>query len=103
VVKTLKVAGPRDWPACVSRSVQTRGEAHAPSGVCHGLANHRLSARRRIAKAQKGLPAAARGETYTSNGRTQMYALGLRAAWTAQRNGFTAVREAHAGQTHVPL
>jgi hypothetical protein len=33
---------------------------HATSGVCHGLANHRPSARRGIAKAQKVFPAALR-------------------------------------------
>jgi hypothetical protein len=33
-----------------------QGSAHAPSGVCQGLANHRLSGRCRIAKAQKVCP-----------------------------------------------
>jgi hypothetical protein len=40
----------------IGRGVQTMGEAYTPSGVCQGSANHRLSVRRRIAKAQKGLP-----------------------------------------------
>jgi hypothetical protein len=32
------------------------------------------------------------GETHASNGHTGMDALGLRAAWTAQGNGFTPSR-----------
>jgi len=38
-------------------------------------------------------PAASiRGEPHAANGRPGMVALGLREAWRAQRNGFTAVR-----------
>jgi hypothetical protein len=37
-----------------------QGSSHATSGVCQGSANHRLSVRRRMAKARKGLPAALR-------------------------------------------
>jgi hypothetical protein len=37
-----------------------QGSSHATSGVCHGLANHRLSARCTIARAQKVSPGALR-------------------------------------------
>jgi hypothetical protein len=44
------------------------------------------------AEAQKGSPAAAKGETHASNGWPWKATLGLRAAGTAKRNGFTAAR-----------
>lgn len=42
----------------MGRGVKNMGSSHATSGVCQGQANHWLSARRRIAKAQKVLPEA---------------------------------------------
>jgi hypothetical protein len=48
-----------------------------------------------------------RGETYTSNGRTRMYALGLRGAGTAQRNELTPAQNLIKGfplnVTHIPI
>ena len=41
---------------------------------------------------QDVFPAGPRGRTHAFGGRTSMYALGLRKAWKAQRNGFTPIR-----------
>jgi hypothetical protein len=41
------------------------------------------------------LSAAPVGRTHTFDGRPRMDALGLREAWTAERNGFTAVRNTY--------
>jgi hypothetical protein len=57
--------------------------------------NHRLSARCRIAIAQKVFPASPRGETHASNRRPRTVALGLREARTAQRTGLTPARPIH--------
>jgi hypothetical protein len=72
---------------------EKQGSSHATSGFCHGSANHRLSARCGIARAQKVFPAGPpRGETHASNGWPCTATQGLRAAWIAQRNGFTPIR-----------
>jgi hypothetical protein len=85
------------------------------------MANHRLSARSTIAKAQRVSPGASRGRSHAIDGWPMTATQGLRAAWTTtrsvgerlqgdterergvrreapntpQRNGFTAVRKAN--------
>src|ERR1700689_5106665 len=58
-----------------------------------GRANHWLSKRCRIAKAQKVSLGASRGGTHASSGGLRTDAPGLREAWTAQRNGLAAFRK----------
>jgi hypothetical protein len=57
-----------------------------------GLDRSEAGAEASRAKAQKVFPAAAKGETHASNGWPGKATLRLREAWTAQRNGLTAVR-----------
>jgi hypothetical protein len=79
----------------VFRSVQTRVRRIRRTGFAR-KGDHRLFGRSTEAKARKGLSAAAKGEAYTPNGRTWTYALGLREAGTAKRNGSTAARKTNA-------
>ncbi len=93
-IGTTRPAGRPHAPAGSANHVMGRekqGSSHATSGFAM-TANPGLSARSRITRARKVFPAASMGETHASNGWPLTAALGLREAWTAQRNGSTAIR-----------
>jgi hypothetical protein len=74
----------------VFRSVQNRGSSHATSGAATD-GGHWLAAMQESIASQV-CPSAAAGATHALRGWQKTATPGLREAWNAQRNGFTAAR-----------